>query len=110
MKRHLVTYPLRMVLLLELLSAVHVILCREPAAWISHIVLEGRVVLHWNDAGYRPAFSPHFSMQHADRVQTSHVLAMTVGEVPDAQAGLCSLVFAPVNPLDMPVPWGMFLV
>lgn len=65
--------------------------------------------VYWKDIESRLAFIPHFSMQPADRVHTSRVLPMTVGTVPDAQAGLYCLVFAPFNPLDMLVHWGMFL-
>lgn len=112
-----------MVLLLELLSAVCVILHRKPTAWMSHFVLGlgvggwGRactcmrvLVIQWKDVGYRLAFIPYFRMEPADRVHTSHALPMTVGAVPDAQAGFCCLVFPPVNPLDTLVHWGMFLV
>lgn len=41
-----------------------------------------------------------FPTSACNRVCTSRILPMTIGAVPDAQAGLCCLVFAPVNPLD----------
>lgn len=75
----------------------------------SHCIV-GEEIVHWHYVGFTLSFFLHFGMQPADRVHTSRVLSMTVSVVPDAQAELCCLVFAPVNPLDILVHWGMFLV
>lgn len=75
----------------------------------SHCIV-GEEIVHWDDVGFTLSFFLHFGMQPADRVHTSRVLPMTVGAVPDAPSELCCLVFAPVNPLDTLVHWGMFLV
>lgn len=98
-----------MVLLPELLSAGCMTLCREPTAGMSHVVLGGSEGSSLEGRWVQTCFYSPFQHAACRQLHTSCVLPMTVGTVPDAQAGLYCLDFAPFNPLDMLVHWGMFL-